>query len=437
MTYPGESGETAPRDSLALPPLVLDTSHLDRVPLDRAFHLLDHAVTRGVTALDCAAPSGDAVVGRWLTERGARDHVALIATGGSCHAGGARIRPDALARDIEISLERLATSQLDVFLLPGDDEDVAVGEVIDALDAHVRAGRIRTIGASGWTVARIRAANDHATAHGRARVAISRVQYSLAVPRTPPFPGCVTLSGHGRAEDRAWYAASELTVLAWSPLGAGFLLGATGAEVEVYDHEVNRARRRRLDEVARARGVTPAAVALGYVRAAGLRVSAEIRCATPEELDESCGALDLALSPADCAALEGPRLTTRPAPRRRVYDAIVVGSGATGGWAAMELTRAGMDVLVVEAGPERDPVLASRVPARPQPRPRQRIQSLHAEHACFAPELFVDDEDQPYRAPADAPFAWIRGRQLGGRTLTWGGLALRMSEFELAPRDGA
>lgn len=442
MTCHGEPGDAAPRsDALALPRLVLGTSYLDRLPLEAAFGLLDHAVARGITAIDCATVYGegrcDAVVGRWLTERGARDRVALIAKGGHPDARGSRIRPDALAHDIEISLERFATSQLDAFVMHRDDEDVPVGEIVDALDAHVRAGRVRTIGASNWTVARIRAANEYAAAHGRARLAISSVQFALAVPRTPPFPGCLTLSGHGRADDRAWYAASDLTVLAWSPLAAGFLLGATGAEVEVYDHEANRVRRRRLDELARARGVSLATAALGYVLAAEFRVSAVIRCATREELDDCCGALDLALSPADRAVLEGPRLAARPAPRARAYDAIVVGSGATGGWAAMELTRAGMDVLVVEAGPEHDPVLASRVPAPRRPQRRQPIQSLHPEHPCFAPELFVDDEDEPYRAPADAPFAWIRGRQLGGKTLTWGGLALRLSDFELAPRDGA
>ena len=441
---PGDSARP-PGDALALPRLVLGTSHVDRLPLERAFRVFDHAVARGVAAIDCAAAYGDgrsdAVVSRWLAASGARDGALLIAKGGLADARGSRIHPDALAHDLGLSLERLGTAQLDAFVLHRDDEQVPVGEIIDALDAHVRAGQVRVIGASNWSVARIRAANEYADARGRARLAISSPQFSLAVPRTPAWPGCLTLSGHGRAGDRAWYAASDVTVLAWSPLGAGFLVGAAGPEVSVYDHDANRARRRRLVELARARGVSPAAVALAYVLSAEFRVSAVIRCATPEELDDCCGALDLALSPDDRAALDGPRLATPPAtrgvPRARVYDAIVVGSGATGGWAAMELTRAGMHVLVVEAGPERDPVLASRVPAPPRPARRQRIQSLHPDHASFPPELFVDDEDEPYRAPADAPFAWIRGRQLGGRTLTWGGLALRMSDFELAPRDGA
>src|SRR6185369_137444 len=47
------------------------------------------------------------------------------------------------------------------------------------------------------------------------------------------------------------------------------------------------------------------------------------------------------------------------------------------------------------------------------------------------PALFVDDVDHPFATPAGVPFHWIRGRQVGGRTLTWGGVTVRMSPLEL------
>jgi choline dehydrogenase-like flavoprotein len=61
---------------------------------------------------------------------------------------------------------------------------------------------------------------------------------------------------------------------------------------------------------------------------------------------------------------------------------------------------------------------------------RQPIQSRHFSYWNQNPILFVDDFDNPYGTAESKPFAWIRGRQVGGRSLTWGGVALRFSEWE-------
>jgi choline dehydrogenase-like flavoprotein len=69
---------------------------------------------------------------------------------------------------------------------------------------------------------------------------------------------------------------------------------------------------------------------------------------------------------------------------------------------------------------------------------RQPIQEqCHAFDETTAP-LFVDDVDNPYSHPEDAPFDWIRGRQVGGRLLLWDRVCLRMSDLDLkaASRDG-
>jgi choline dehydrogenase-like flavoprotein len=136
--------------------------------------------------------------------------------------------------------------------------------------------------------------------------------------------------------------------------------------------------------------------------------------------------------------------------RRRIYDAIVVGSGATGGWAAKVLTEKGMSVLVLEAGRQIDPEKDYRMMTWPYElkyrgirpgsfyAPRQPIQSRC--YACneYGAHLFVDDIDNPYTTPDDKPFWWIRGRQVGGRSLTWGRQSYRLSDydFQAASRDG-
>ena len=136
--------------------------------------------------------------------------------------------------------------------------------------------------------------------------------------------------------------------------------------------------------------------------------------------------------------------------RQRVYDAIVVGSGATGGWAAKVLTERGLRVVVLEAGRAIDPARDYRMMTQPYElryrgvapgeiyAPRQPIQSKCYAGNEYSRHLFVDDIDNPYTTPDDKPFWWIRGRQVGGRSLTWGRQSYRLSDydFKAASHDG-
>src|SRR5262245_33193069 len=110
------------------------------------------------------------------------------------------------------------------------------------------------------------------------------------------------------------------------------------------------------------------------------------------------------------------------------FDAIVVGSGATGSIAVKELTERGLDVLLLEAG--RDITEADFTPppeVRPRPlgvglRPRiaagLRGQHVQARRGFFRDTVnpfFVNDRENPYTTPPGRFFLWVRGRQLGGR----------------------
>jgi choline dehydrogenase-like flavoprotein len=136
--------------------------------------------------------------------------------------------------------------------------------------------------------------------------------------------------------------------------------------------------------------------------------------------------------------------------RRTIYDAIVVGSGATGGWAAKVLTEKGLRVLVLEAGRHLDPEKDFREHTFPYElkyrglapgatyAPRQPIQSRCYAANEYGSHLFVDDVDNPYSTPDEKPFWWIRGRHVGGRSVTWGRQSYRHSDydFKAASRDG-
>jgi choline dehydrogenase-like flavoprotein len=135
---------------------------------------------------------------------------------------------------------------------------------------------------------------------------------------------------------------------------------------------------------------------------------------------------------------------------RHTYDAIVVGSGITGGWAAKELTEAGLKTLVLEAGGPIDPakdyvehVQPYEVPFRNWGDRRLLKKSQPVQTDCYACDeighkLFVNDIDNPYTHAPDAPFSWFRGRQVGGRSITWGRQVYRWSDldFEANAKDG-
>lgn len=133
----------------------------------------------------------------------------------------------------------------------------------------------------------------------------------------------------------------------------------------------------------------------------------------------------------------------------RTYDVLVIGSGAAGSAAAKELTEQGLEVLLLEAGPnitEEDfkappPAMQKGIGLLPRIKAALKGQPIQARASFFAPHLahlFVNDWQHPYTSPEDAFFLWFRGRQLGGRLHTYGRMLLRMSDydFKAGSRDG-
>ena len=132
------------------------------------------------------------------------------------------------------------------------------------------------------------------------------------------------------------------------------------------------------------------------------------------------------------------------------YDALIVGSGITGGWAAKELTEKGLNVLMLEAGrmivPAKDYV--EHVPIwemkyrgwddRAQREKTQRIEIAYGACDEFSHQFFVNDLENPYITAPGKPYTWVRGRQLGGKSITWGRQTYRCSDldFEANAKEG-
>ncbi|MBV9085493.1 MAG: GMC family oxidoreductase [Acidobacteriaceae bacterium] len=124
-----------------------------------------------------------------------------------------------------------------------------------------------------------------------------------------------------------------------------------------------------------------------------------------------------------------------------LYDAIIVGSGACGGWAAMALSEAGMKVLMLEAGSGIDAAKDFRhtflyeLPLRGQGRPGTLRRYSGTERNY---RIMIDNEENPYTTSPETIYHWGRSRCLGGRTLHWARASDRMAdyEFKAASRDG-
>ncbi|MGH7540478.1 MAG: GMC oxidoreductase [Gemmatimonadota bacterium] len=139
----------------------------------------------------------------------------------------------------------------------------------------------------------------------------------------------------------------------------------------------------------------------------------------------------------------GVTLQTPPAEPGKIYDAIVVGSGITGGWAAKDLTEKGLEVLLLERGRPvehgLDYITEHQAPWQTEYRGRgdrrrfeedQFLQSQAGPVNEYNAHFFVNDRESPYTFDADKPFLWIRGYHLGGRSIMWGRQSYRWSDLD-------
>jgi aryl-alcohol dehydrogenase-like predicted oxidoreductase len=279
-----------------------------------AFRLLDAFVDAGGNMLDTAdvysrwAPGNhggesETVIGKWLKARGRRDEVLVATKVGKPMDGRDGLSPAYIAEAVEASLRRLQTDVIDLYFSHQDDPDTPLADTLGAYAKLIEQGKVRAIGASNFSAARLAESLEAGTQHDLPRYECIQPEYNL-LERTGYEAELEPLAGQ-----------EKLGVISYYALASGFLTGkyrdstdlegrsrsgAAGKYLNAHGKRVLRA----LDDVAARHQATPAQVALAWLMARpGL--TAPIASATSvAQLDELMGAMQLKLDDGDIEALD-------------------------------------------------------------------------------------------------------------------------------------
>ncbi len=236
------------------------------------------------------------VLGQWVKNRGLREQVVILGKG----AHSPFCTPEHLTAQLMQSLERLQTDHLDIYMMHRDNPEVPVGEFMDVLNEHVKAGRIRIFGGSNWSIERFNKAQSYAKRKGLQGFSAVSNNFSLARMVKPVWGGCIALSDES---GRKWLKKTQMPLLPWSSQARGFF--TERATLNTKDHSLknswyaddNWQRRERAVQLAGELGVQPIQVALAYVLCQPFPTFPLIGPRTLEETRSSLGALAIELTP--------------------------------------------------------------------------------------------------------------------------------------------
>lgn len=296
------------------------------VDADAAWSIMDRYVELGGVFLDTAhvygawapgcAGASERVVGSWVNARGCRDGIVIGTKGGHpdlARMEVSRLRPTDIAADLHESLERLGTSYVDLYWLHRDDPRIPVGEIVDALNEHLDAGLVRSIGCSNWTTDRLAAAKRWANVNGKVGFCASQIGYSLARAN----PGSAGYAGMLYMDEttHAFHRQTSIPVVAYSSQAGGFFSGKYAADddpdevanqgvVRTYYSEDNFRRLARAQTLAAQHGRTANEVNLAYLMSQPFPVVPIVGSRNLAQVAASYAACGWRLTPSECRWLE-------------------------------------------------------------------------------------------------------------------------------------
>lgn len=215
-----------------------------------------------------------------------------------------RMTPDEIDADVAASLDRLGVPSVDLYLVHRDDTSVPVSVIVEALAAHVAAGRVGAFGVSNWTLGRLDEALDYIAAHDLPPLAASSSYFGLASVVGPSGPGVIDATD---GASRTWYASHAPRMVAWSPGGNGYFVADADPAADgrkVYHGPVNLERRERAADLGARRGLSMSQVALAWVLNQPFAPVALVGTRSGGHLEEAIEASTIVLSPDELRWLE-------------------------------------------------------------------------------------------------------------------------------------
>jgi aryl-alcohol dehydrogenase-like predicted oxidoreductase len=290
--------------------------------LDDSRAIFRRALDRGVSVIDTCDYYSDGlsetIVGTLVAEAGPRADLVIATKAGNPMGTAANARGYSrkhLFDAVEQSLRRLKTDYIDIYQTHIWDPATDLAEMMDAFDDLVRSGKVLYVGITDMPFWQFALAQAHAARLGRTRFASVQDHYNL-------------LWREDERELLPYCRAEGIGLIPYSPMARGFLCGRArrveGSRTEraktddftykLYGRDADEAVVDAVTTVAAARNVTPAQIALAWVAAQPGVTSPIIGATRPEHIDQAVAALDIRLTPEECAALEAPYL---PRPHRR------------------------------------------------------------------------------------------------------------------------
>lgn len=262
-----------------------------------SFRLLDAFVGAGFNLIDTAnsysrwAPGhtggeSETVIGNWIARRGRHDDVVIATKVGADVGLGYRcLRRDCIMREVDLSLRRLRVDAIDLYQSHWDDDKTPFEEVLDAYARLIEQGKVRAIGASNLTAARLGEALDAGRRAGLPTYATLQPQYNL----------CVRSEFEGPLAELC--VREGLGVISYFALAAGFLTGKYRSEADLAKSPRGAgvkkfldARGMRilaaLDDVSKRIGATPAQVALAWLLSRPAVTAPIVSATSIAQLDE-------------------------------------------------------------------------------------------------------------------------------------------------------
>ena len=280
-----------------------------------SFKILDAFIDAGFNAIDTAdsysrwvsghtGGESETVIGNWLKRSGKRDKVVIATKVGADMGEGKCVRKDYILRSAEASLKRLQIECIDLYQMHWDDEVTPVEETMAAFALLIAQGKVRAIGASNLSTARLQDSLATSQRLGIPRYQSLQPNYNLADRKLFETDYAPICREHG------------LGVITYYSLAGGFLTGkyrsaadaaknpTRGGKVKGYFDARGLAILKALDAVAAAHSATPAQIALAWLMAQPLVTAPIVSATSLTQLGEILKAPRIELAPDDIAKLD-------------------------------------------------------------------------------------------------------------------------------------